>query len=268
MAKTETNFKECWYTIYLAKKEFLYVEGEEFVPFPLSIWRSRRIMTDRSKKQFMPFRRPTSHGNTPFRTTFRRPFHPANITRTLLSAWILSAFEVPYVLRLIQSYVVFLQHQIHSSLSGTSVRWVRWNDWGPLRFFAPIINVDCLLFSSVYLYNYLLITYLFNYLFIHSFIYYLSISLLSLFSFFFVHWWADSTEISLTTFIRIITFQPHSRAWQVDLIKYNKKNSLVSLWPHIIKDSGRIRDSCLCYRSFRYKVVSIHASLFSLDVRV
>ena len=191
-----------------------------------------------SKKLFMPSRAPTSHGNTPFRTTFRRPFHPANITRTLLSAWILSAFEVPYVLRLIQSYVVFLQHQIHSSLSGTSVRWVRWNDWGPLRFFASIINVDCLLFSSVYLYNYLLITYLFNYLFIHSFIYYFSISLLSLFSFFFffVHWWADSTEISLTTFICIITFQSHSRAWQVDLIKYNKKNSLVSLWPHIIKD--------------------------------
>ena len=124
-----------------------------------------------SKKLFMPFRAPTSHGNTPFRTTFRHPFHPANITRTLLSTWILSAFEVPYVLRLIQSYVVFLQHQIHSSLSGTSVRWVRWNDWGPLRFFAPIINVDCLLFSSVYLYNYLLITYLFNYLFIYSFIY-------------------------------------------------------------------------------------------------
>ena len=81
-----------------------------------------------SKKLFMPFRAPTSHGNTPFRTTFRHPFHPANITRTLLSTWILSAFEVPYVLRLIQSYVVFLQHQIHSSLSGTSVRWVRWND--------------------------------------------------------------------------------------------------------------------------------------------
>lgn len=70
------------------------------------------------KKLFMPFRPPTSQGNTPFRTTFRCPFHPANTTRTLLSAWILSAFEVPYVLRLIQSYVVFLQHQMHSSLSG------------------------------------------------------------------------------------------------------------------------------------------------------
>ena len=120
-----------------------------------------------SKKLFMPCRPPTSHGNTPFRTTFRHPFHPANIARTLLSTWILLAYEVPYVLRLIQSYVVFLQHQMHLVMI-ISFRYVgsMGSDHG---FFAPIINVDCLLFSSLFIY--LLIDYLFIQLFIYSFIY-------------------------------------------------------------------------------------------------
>ena len=123
-----------------------------------------------SKKLFMPFRAPTSHGNTPFRTTFRHPFHPANITRTLLSTWILSAFEVPYVLRLIQSYVVFLQHQIHSS-----IRYV--GSMGSMKRLrtTKVLCADheCwLLIIQFRLFICLFIDYLFIQLFIYSFIYY------------------------------------------------------------------------------------------------
>ena len=161
-----------------------------------------------SKKLFMPFRAPTSHGNTPFRTTFRHPFHPANITRTVLRSF----FATPDTF--------FSFRYVGSMGSMKRLRTTK----------VLCADHECwLLIIQFRLFIYWLLIYSIIYLFIHLL---LSISLLSLFSFFFVHWWADSTEIFLTTFIRIITFQSHSWAWQVDLIKYNKKHSLVSVTSH------------------------------------
>jgi len=132
-----------------------------------------------------------------------------------------------------------------------------------LMFFAPIIDVDCLLFSSLFIY--LFIGYLFIQLLIHSFIYLLFVYFFAFAVFlFFVHWWADSTEIFLPAFIRIINFQSHSRAWQVDLNTTKK-----ILWFLCDLTSSRIRGRirgryfsspfCACVtgrldtKSFRYK---------------
>ena len=77
-------------------------------------------------------------------TTFRHPFHPANITR------ILSAFEILYVLRLIQSDGDFFFATLCKVAS--------------TRFDCDDHNDDCLLFSSLFIYLYIylfIIIYLF-----------------------------------------------------------------------------------------------------------
>ena len=153
-----------------------------------------------------------------------------------------------------------------------------------LMFFAPTINVDCLLFSSLFIY--LFIDYLFIQLFICLFIYLSFVYLFAFAVFFFLivffflfiysilidtddqtqptftqYWWADSTEIFLPAFIRITTFQSHNRAcW----LNYNKKKFFgFSVTSHHQGLEAGLEDdifhphSVLGCRSFRYKVVSI-----------
>lgn len=124
-----------------------------------------------------------------------------------------------------------------------------------------------LLIIQFRLFIYLFIDYLFIQLFIYSFIYSLFVYFFAFAVFlFFVHLWADSTEIFLTTFIRIITFQSHSRTWQVDLNTTKK-----ILWFLCDLTSSRIRGRirgryfsspfCACVtgrldtKSFRYMQV-------------
>lgn len=219
MAKTETNFKECWYTIYLAKKEFLHVEEEEFVPFPLSIWRSRRIMTDRFRKAVYAIS--SSH-------ITRKHTFPYNIAPSVspckhnknfaiylnsIGVWGPSRPEINSALRSFFATpdTLFSFRYVGSMgsmkrLRTTKVLCADHKCW--------LLIIQFRLF--IYLFIYWLLIYSIIYLFIHLFIICLFLCF-RCFPFFFVHLWADSTEIFLTTFIRIITFQSHSRTWQVDL---------------------------------------------------